>query len=164
MGSVEESGLRRRPPLRQHRQFGGGLFALQMRQNSLDHRRFFNAGNDLDVPRAPLAGLDIDVEHPLEPLHPGHRLVALRRRLVQPIFPGRLTLSAPPTPFGWSYPHTKLAIRSKNPVKACQICAWLRHQDSKLRDEVQRFEYDMGGPVAVWCLQLAETMELIGCN
>ena len=31
------------------------------------------------------------IKHPLEPLHPGHRLVALRWRLVQPVLPGRLT-------------------------------------------------------------------------
>ena len=49
MASVEEAGLRRRPFLRYDRQLGGGLFALQMRQNFFDYRRVFNAGNDLDV-------------------------------------------------------------------------------------------------------------------
>ena len=68
MQSVEEACLRRRPPLRQHRQLGGGLFALQMRQNSLDYRRIFNAGNDLDLTTAPFARLDIDVKYTLEPL------------------------------------------------------------------------------------------------
>jgi hypothetical protein len=63
MLSVEEPGLRRRPHLRQHRQLGGGLFALQMRQNPLDHRRVFNAAvrrpdYDLDLTTAPLARLD----------------------------------------------------------------------------------------------------------
>jgi hypothetical protein len=50
MESVEEACLRRRTALRQHRQLGGGLFALQMRQNSLDYRRVFNASDNLDVP------------------------------------------------------------------------------------------------------------------
>jgi hypothetical protein len=67
-----------------------------MRQNLLDDSRIFNAGDDLDLPRAPLAGLDIDVKYPLQTLHPGHRLVALGGRLVQPIFPGRLTPLASP--------------------------------------------------------------------
>jgi hypothetical protein len=83
MLSVEEPGLRRRPPLRQHRQLGGGLFALQMRQNPLDHRRVFNAGNDLDLTTAPLAGLDVNVKYAFESLHPGHRRMALGGRLVQ---------------------------------------------------------------------------------
>ena len=61
MESVEEACLRWRTALRQHRQLAGRLFALQMRQNSLDYRRIFNAGDDLDLPRAPLAGLDINV-------------------------------------------------------------------------------------------------------
>jgi hypothetical protein len=44
-------------------------FAVQMRQNPIDNRRILNAGNDLDLPGAPLAGLDVDIEHSLEPLH-----------------------------------------------------------------------------------------------
>ena len=60
MESVEQPGLWRRTALRQHHQIGGGLFTFQMRQNSLDHRRVFNASDDLDVPRAPFASLDID--------------------------------------------------------------------------------------------------------
>ena len=58
MQSVEEAGLRWRTTLRQHDQIGRGCFALQMRQNPLDNRRVFNAADDLDVPRAPLAGLE----------------------------------------------------------------------------------------------------------
>jgi hypothetical protein len=38
-----------------------------------------------NLPGAPTAGLDI--EHPLEPLHPGHRRVALGRAIVQPTVP-----------------------------------------------------------------------------
>ena len=58
MESVKKPGLWWRPFLRQHRQLGGGLFALQMRQDSLDYRWVFNGGNDLDLPGAPLAGLE----------------------------------------------------------------------------------------------------------
>jgi hypothetical protein len=157
MASVEQPGLRRRPFLRQHRRISREHFALQMRQNSLDYRRVFNAGNDLDLTTAPFAGLDIDVKDTLEPLHPGHRLVALVRRLVQPVSPGRLTPLAPPAPLGRRYPHTKFAIGRENPVKARQICAWLRYQGRQLGNEVQRLKYDVRSPRAIRCLQLLLT-------
>jgi hypothetical protein len=32
-----------------------------MRQNPLDYRWVFNAGDDLDLPGAPLAGLGVDI-------------------------------------------------------------------------------------------------------
>jgi hypothetical protein len=57
MESVEESGLWRRTALRQHHQIGKGCFAIQVGQNSLDHRRIFNASDDLDLTTAPLARL-----------------------------------------------------------------------------------------------------------
>ena len=60
MESVEEACLWRPTALRDQGQLGRGLFTLQMRQNSLDDSRVFNAADDLDVPRAPFAGLDID--------------------------------------------------------------------------------------------------------
>jgi hypothetical protein len=98
MESVEEACLRWTTILWKQSRPDGGRFALQMRQNPLDHRRVFNAGDDLDLPGAPLAGLDVDIEHPLQPLHPGHRRMALGGRLVQPVFPGRLTPLASPAP------------------------------------------------------------------
>ena len=99
LDSVEESSLRRwGTALWKQSRPGGGRFILQMRQNSLNHRRIFNASNDLDLTCAPLSGLDVDIEHPLESLHPGHRRMALDRRLVQPVFPGSLTRFSPPTP------------------------------------------------------------------
>jgi len=132
MQSVEEAGLRWRTTLRQHHQIGRGCFALQMRQNPLDNRRVFNAADDLDVPRAPLAGLDVDIKHPFQPLHPGHRLVALGGRLVYPVLPCRLTPLASPAPLRRCHPDTKLAIWSENPVKARQICARLGYQGGQL--------------------------------
>jgi hypothetical protein len=96
-----------------------------MRQNSLDYRRVFNAGNDLDLTTAPFASLDVNVEHPFEPLHPGHRRMALGGRLVQPALPGGLTRLVPPAPLGRSDTHTKFAVGREYPVKARQICAWL---------------------------------------
>jgi hypothetical protein len=45
----------------------------------LDNHRVLNASNDIDLTGAPLAGLDIHIEHPLQTLHPGHRRMALGR-------------------------------------------------------------------------------------
>jgi hypothetical protein len=115
MQSVEEAGLRWRTTLRQHHQIGRGCFALQMRQNPLDNRRVFNAADDLDVPRAPLAGLDVDIKHPFQPLHPGHRLVALGGRLVYPVLPCRLTPLASPAPLRRCHPDTN-SLRQSAPV------------------------------------------------
>ena len=103
----------------------------------------FDASDDLDLPVTLLAGLDVDIKHPVQPLHPGHRLVALGGRLVQPVFPGRLTPLAATAPLGRHDTHPKLAIGGEHPVKACQICAWFWHQGSQLRNKVQRFEYDV---------------------
>jgi hypothetical protein len=98
MESVEETGLRWRTVLWTQSRPGGGRLAIQVGQDSLNHRRIFNASNDFDLPGAALTGLDIDVEYSLQSLHPGHRRVALSGRLVQPIFPCGLTLLATPAP------------------------------------------------------------------
>lgn len=130
MESVEQPRLRWRTVLWTQSRPGGGRFSIQVGQNLLDNRWVFNTGNDLDLTGTALAGLDVDVEHSLEPLHPGHRHMALVRRLVQPVSPGRLPRPAPPAPLGRRHPHTKLAIGCEHPVKTRQICAWLWHQGS----------------------------------
>jgi hypothetical protein len=58
--SIEESGLRRWGTIlwTQSRPAGGRL-AVQVRQYFLVDRRFFNAGNDLDLPVPTPAGLDV---------------------------------------------------------------------------------------------------------
>ena len=55
----------------------GCVFALEVSEDLLDHRRFFDAGDDLDVTAAVLAGLDVDVENALQTLR--LRLIAARR-------------------------------------------------------------------------------------
>lgn len=126
----------------------------------MDSRRFrvrfwltpFNKRMPVIGADLPLAGIDIDVECSLESLHPGHRHMALRRRLVQPVSPGRLTLLASPAPFHAGVTSTrKLAIGGEDPMKTCQIHAWLGHQGSQLRDEVQRLEYEVRSAVANRC-------------
>ena len=55
----------------------GGLFLVaQMSQNSVDDVLVLNTSNDFDGPAAATADLNIDVEHTLEPLCPGHNTVS----------------------------------------------------------------------------------------
>ena len=61
MESVEKPRLRWRSVLWTQSRPGGGRLAIQVGQDSLNHRRIFNASNDLDLPGAALTGLDIDV-------------------------------------------------------------------------------------------------------
>ena len=62
---------------------GRGLGApREMIEDFLDHARIFDARDDLDRATTVLAGQDVDLEHPLQPLRPGHRDVARGRWLV----------------------------------------------------------------------------------
>ena len=45
---------------------------LQMGEHLLDHFGIFNAGNDLHGTAAVLAGSNVDIEYPFEPLSPCH--------------------------------------------------------------------------------------------
>jgi hypothetical protein len=58
---------------------------LQMGEYLLNHFGIFDAGNDLHGTAAVLAGGDIDIEYPFEPLSPSHGGVALCGR---PIYGG----------------------------------------------------------------------------
>jgi hypothetical protein len=91
--------------------------------------------NDLDLPRAPLAGLDVDVKYSLQALHPGYRRVAFGWGLVQPVSTGGLMPLASPTPFSRRDTHTKFAVRreaapSEHPMKTSKIYAWLGYKGS----------------------------------
>ena len=48
-----------------------------MIQNLLDGHGVFNAGYDAHWTLALLAGLDVDIEYPFQPLGPGHRHMTL---------------------------------------------------------------------------------------
>ena len=62
LDSVEESGLRRwRTALWTQSRPGGGRLAIQVGQDYLNHRRIFNASNDLELTGAALAGFNIDI-------------------------------------------------------------------------------------------------------
>jgi hypothetical protein len=65
------------------------------------------------------------IEHPLQPLHSGHRRMAPDGRLVQPVPPRRLTQLVPPASLRRCHPHTKLAVRGENAVRP-QAPRWWR--------------------------------------
>jgi hypothetical protein len=49
-------------------------------QDLPDHHRILDAGDDPDGPTAGLAGLNVDIEHPLQALRPGQGGASFGRR------------------------------------------------------------------------------------
>ena len=76
-GSVEQTRLGRRPA-----SFRRGAFLIEVGEDLLDHHRIVDAGDDPHRPAAFTAGLDVDIEHPLETLRPAHRCPSLGRGLL----------------------------------------------------------------------------------
>ena len=104
---------------------------MNMAQNLLDQRWVLDAGNNSELAAAFRASLDVDSEHPLEPLHPTHG----RHGLVT--FHGTLR----------SLRHdaiTVLEVRGEHPVKASEVQSRAWDQCGQAGDEVQRFQHDMG--------------------
>ena len=66
-----------------------------MIEDLADDQRVFNAGNDLHWAAANMAGFDIDAEHALEPLCPGHGGMALGGCSVLCFIGGLAALAAP---------------------------------------------------------------------
>src|SRR5271167_4355955 len=79
----QQHGLYRRPA-RPERQLALILLrrsALQVRQDLRNQLRLLDAGDDLQLPAAARAALDLDTEHSLQPSCPAHRHMPGRRRL-----------------------------------------------------------------------------------
>ena len=72
----------RSPGFRQQACSGWSRFFNQMSKYRPDHPWVFNTSDDPDVTTAFTAVFYIDIEHPLQPLCPGHGCPALGRRLV----------------------------------------------------------------------------------
>ena len=118
---------------------GNGLL-VQMLEDVRNYRRIFDAGNHLDLSTTTLTGFDIDIEHALEALHPGHGTMLFLRALVEPIRTACLNLCCFLTTLCGSDLTTMFAVGRKNTVKSCQINSWLGHQGCELRDKVQGLE------------------------
>ena len=112
-----------------------------------DHYRIFNASDDLDGAAALLADRDIDVEHPLEALGPGHGRVPFggRSRFVR--YLGLITLA----PLRGGDQGAVSAVGGEHPVEAREVHPRPRHQGHQPGDEVEWFEDDVGGAVPVGC-------------
>ena len=81
---------------------------------------------------------DVDPEHPLEALRPGHRGTAFgRRRLLRIRGPGVLTA---PAPLGRRHARPVLAVWRKDAVETAQVDPWFRHQAARraMKSRVRR--------------------------
>ena len=124
--SVEQTRLRWRPARRPPRTFGLSHLRIQVCEDLIDDVGILDAGDDPHRPAAGRAGLDVDPEHPLEALRPGHRGTAFgRRRLLRIRGPGVLTA---PAPLGRRHARPVLAVWRKDAVETAQVDPWFRHQ------------------------------------
>ena len=89
-----------------------------MGQYHLDDHRVFDAGDHFDGTTADSAGLNVNIEHPLESLCPGHRHMALRGRFLILILCSFLTALAP---LCWSHQRPAFAVWGEYTVKARQV-------------------------------------------
>jgi len=112
------------------------VFALKVPQDLFDHHRLFNAGGDLNVAAAVLAGLDVDIEYALQALRPGHRCSAFDRcwAVRRMCRTGLVALTA----LGRRHLCAMRAVGGKHAVESSQINPRLRHQRDESGDEVLR--------------------------
>ena len=116
MVSAKQVG-RRRPTFWPQTRWNRGVLSLQMGENLLNDHRVVDAGDDPHRPAAFPAGLDIDIEHPLETLRPAHRCPSLGGSLFLARL-GRFGFVPPPPP-GRGHQRAVFAVRCKYPMKAC---------------------------------------------
>ena len=127
-----------------------------MGENLLDHHGVFYAGDNPESATAGLTGRDVNVEHPLEPLRPGHRGATFggRWRFIPSL--GLVALAS----LGRGDQGTVFAVRGKYTMKSCQIHPWFWHQGRQPGDEVQWLENDMGGAIPVGRLELVANVAI----
>ena len=89
-----------------------------------DHRRVFDAGDNLDSAAAFPAGLDVDIENPLQALRPAHRGAAFGRGLLLQVIHGFRLVA----PLYRSDRRSVLAVRRKHTMESGEIDTRLRHQ------------------------------------
>ena len=101
-----------------------------MIKNLRNQWRVLDAGNYPELAATFRAGLDIDGEHPLEPLHPAHR----GGRLIDIVAPGALRHDA----------GAVFEVGCKYSVETGQIQPRPGNQGRQAGDEVHRFQHDVG--------------------
>ena len=129
------------------------LAALEMGQDALDHGRVFDAGNDLHLPATGFAGLNIDLEHTLETLRPGHCRVAYGRGRV---CARGLTPSAPRRGH-WL---AQGRVGREHAVVTDQVDAWIGYERRPPGKEIEWLEDDLSGAIPIRGLQLEVNVTL----
>ena len=105
---------------------------MDMTQDLADQLRVLDASDNPQLTATTRAGLDVDREYTLEPLHPAHRGTGLDLiRGVSALGRGRRSGDDVIAMFG---------IRGEQAVIAQQMHARARHQGGETRDKVQRLE------------------------
>ena len=113
-GSVEQPALGRRSARRPPRRFGLNGFPSEVDEDFPEHLGILDARDDAHRPATGRAGLDVDPEHPLGALRPGHRGTAFGRCPLLRI--RSRCMSASPAPLGRCHLRAVFAVRRKDPV------------------------------------------------
>jgi len=129
-----------------------------VRQYLLNDDGILNAGNYLSRTTAGSAGLNVNIEHPLQPLRPGHSHMALDGRFLVLILCDFLTTLAP---LRWGHQRSVFAIRGEYTMKTCQVDSGFGHQGRQFRDEVDRLGDDVSGAIPVGRFQLVPNLSLV---
>ena len=131
-------------------QSGGVLFlALKMSQDPVDGVLLLDASDDFDRPTAATANLNVDIEHALESLGPGHSSMALGRC---PYFRICARLKCLATSGRSDFP-APAVIRRQDAVVAGEIDSRFRHQCCQPCDEIHGVKCHLRRPIPVRRLQ-----------
>jgi len=115
----------------------------------VDDGLILDAGNHFSFAATLLANRHIDVEYPFQALYPGHGLVALLGCFVFVFLSG-----ASFSRHGRRHINTVFAVGGKYVMEPGQIYSGLWNQGRQLCNEIQRFEDDVRGAIAVWRFEL----------
>ncbi len=118
---------------------------LQTRQSPRNHLWLFDARDHLERAAAARAGVDLDAKGALQALRLGHRHVARGDGLVGIGW----NCLAPHAPMRRCHRCSEVAVRREHPMKSRQMHPRRRHQRGKPCHQVQRFQHDVRGAVAV---------------
>jgi hypothetical protein len=116
----------------------------------LDHYRIFDTGYHFDSATAFFADCNINVEHSLQALRPGHGGMLLYRRSLNAVYLAIDALAS----FRRRHQGTMLAVWCEHAMEARQIGSRSGYQGCQACHEIQWLEDDVGSTVAVRCFQL----------
>ena len=134
---------------------GSFLFlVVQMGQYLVDDDLIFDASDDLYGAATAGAGFHVDIEHALEALRPGHRGVTFDGRFgLTIVVASRAFAATCGSDLG-----TPVMIGSQHTVVANQVDAGPWYQGGEACDKVNRLEHDLGGAIAIRCLERVDNL------